>query len=266
MTIGIIGAGNMGSALCKGFLNYPDLSASDIIVSDHSEEKLQELKTSRGVRISKNNGDCLDADIILLAIKPQQLEDVAKDLKGNLKKECIIISILAGVQVSRLQQLLGHKAILRAMPNTPVLVNEGVVGWYASEQVPEEKKRFISRLFAATGHQLELEKESQIDELTAISGCGPGFFFTIFDAWEKATTQLHLEQKEAKKLLIKTLKGSLTLLETSPDEAETLAGKVASKGGATQEGIDVLKKAKIEAVFSDMIAAALTRCRELGNQ
>jgi pyrroline-5-carboxylate reductase len=264
MTIGFIGAGNMGTALCKAFLTHDSVSAEDIIVSDHSEDKLSVISASLGVRTSKDISELMDVDYLILAVKPQGLDSLAEEIKEKINVDTILISVLAGTSIETLQNKLSHLKIVRAMPNTPALVNKGVIGWYAINEISPDKKSIIKELFASAGLETELEKEALIDDLTVISGCGPGFLFAIFDAWSKGTHNLDLNEETRKLLLIETLEGSLELLRQSEEEPAELAARVASKGGATEKGLEVLQNANIEATFSDMIQAAYDRCKELG--
>jgi len=263
MTISIIGAGNMGSALCQSLLNKKICSAKNITISDKNEVKLKQLKSKLKVKTSTDNANVLDCDFLFLAIKPQSFLELAEEISGKIPKITTVISIMAGAKLDKIAELLLHEKLVRAMPNTPALVNEGVTGWVANNNISPEEKTEIQKILESTGYAIELENEDQIDKLTAISGCGPGFFFYIFDQWDKASQKLKLPDNKNKEILIKTLKGSLALLESSEDSAYTLTQKVASKGGATEQGLQVLADSRFEEIMSKMIDAAYNRCKEL---
>jgi pyrroline-5-carboxylate reductase len=264
MTIGFIGAGNMGTALCKAFLSHDEVKAEDIIACDHSEDKLSILSASLGVKTDTDISSVMDVDFLILAVKPQGIESLAAEISERINVDTVLISVLAGTTIKTLDSLLHHKKIIRAMPNTPALVNKGVIGWFANNEVSPDEKTLVQELLQSAGSATELSSEALIDDVAALSGCGPGFFFALVDAWQKATSSLELPEDMRKKMLFETLEGSLELVRQSDDSPSKLAEKVASKGGATEQGLKVLKEANIEKIFSDMIIAACKRCKELG--
>lgn len=264
MTIGFIGAGNMGTALCKAFLKDDQVSNEEILLCDRSVEKLEKLSKELNVQTTQNIEDLFDLDILVIAVKPQGFTDLSATLKGKISEKSIVLSVMAGVNIKKIQESLDHQKIIRSMPNTPALVNQGVLAWVASDEVSTEEKQQVQNLFEKTGYAFEARDEEQIDDISALTGCGPGFFFTIFDEWKKASDQLNIPEEQRTALLLKTLKGSLALLEDSDDDAATLASKVASKGGATQMGIDTLNNANINETFKEMIKVSYERCKELG--
>jgi len=255
----------MGSALCQAFIECNVFEAKNIIVTDHSKKKAQNLKKKFKIRIAKNNEELFKSDILLLAVKPQNFKELSEEIRGRLSKNALIISIMAGIPVNGIIKELKHNRIIRAMPNTPALVNEGVIGWYASKEVTAAEKKKVQKILSAAGHAFEVKKESHIDDITSLSGCGPGFFFYLFDQWLKATKALHLKEKDRKIILLKTMKGALTLLESSKDTPLELSKKVASKGGATEQGLKVLQKAKLKIIFQKMLKAAYNRCKDLNS-
>jgi|CXWL01.1.fsa_nt_gi pyrroline-5-carboxylate reductase len=265
MTISIIGAGNMGSALVKSFLSQGIATADELIVTDPDAKKLAPFKKI-GITTSTKNDTTHASDIILIAVKPQSFVDLAKELMGCIRNSTIVISIMAGVPVKKIQQLLGHKKIVRAMPNTPALVGSGVTGWFAGKELNKIEKDLVQEILGSTGYAFTITTEAQIDDVTVLSGCGPGFFFYLFDQWLRALESLDIPKKEQQKLLAKTLRGCLALLESSPDSPLELAQKVASKGGATEAGLKILSKAKLEKIFVKMIKASYTRCKQLAKK
>jgi pyrroline-5-carboxylate reductase len=263
MTISIIGSGNMGTALVKAFLQQNLLKPKDIVVTDQSEEKLKHLQ-KLGVSTSTNNQKILKSDIILFAVKPQSFSELAKELTKKIPKKTIIISIMAGVGITKMKKHLGHQRIIRSMPNTPAMVGEGVTGWYADKSITGAEKKKVQALFESTGMAIEVKKETLLNDFTCLSGSGPGFFFYVFEQWLKATKELNLPSDQTAKILAKTIQGSLKLLELSGEKPEQLRSNVTSKGGTTEAGLEILQKAKLENLFAKTLKAAYNRCKNLG--
>jgi pyrroline-5-carboxylate reductase len=197
-------------------------------------------------------------------VKPQTFEDVARELKGNIPKKTIIISIMAGVDISKMKKHLGHQRIVRSMPNTPAMVGEGVTGWFADKSITSTEKKNIQKLMESTGLAIEVKKETLLNDFTCLSGSGPGFFFYVFEQWLKATKELDIPAEQAEKILAKTIEGSLKLLKVSGETPQQLRTNVTSKGGTTEAGLEVLQKAKLENLFAKTLKAAYNRCKNLG--
>lgn len=263
MKISIIGCGNMGSALVKGFLRQNLVKPKDIIVTDQSEEKLNPLQ-KLGVWTSTNNQKILKSDILIFAVKPQSFPDLAKEISGKIPKNCIVISIMAGVNISKMKKQLGHEKIVRSMPNTPAMIGEGVTGWFADKSIPSSEKKKIQKTLEATGMAIELSKENLLDDFTALSGSGPGFFFYLFDQWLKASKALRIPANDASRILLKMMQGSLKLLEVTQEKPEQLKKNVVSKGGATEAGLEILENAQLENLFAKTLKSAYNRCKKLG--
>lgn len=263
LSLAIIGAGNMGSALVKALINAKVVAASQLIVSDPSDEKLAALAAA-GVRTTVNNLKAIHADFLTLAIKPQQFAELAKELRGKISPKTVVISIMAGVPIAKIQAALGHDKIIRCMPNTPALIGKGVIGWFAAPKVTATEKTAAKKILKAGGETFEFQDESLLNDVTALSGCGPGFFFAIMKAWEEAiSTGLHIPHEQSTAMFRKTIEGSLALLQSSGKTPEILMNQVASKGGSTEAGLQELTKAGFERLFTNMVKAAYDRCKEL---
>jgi len=263
MTITIIGSGNMGTALVKGFLQKKLVKPKDLIVTDQSEEKLKNIQ-KLGVWTSTNNQKVLKSDILIFAVKPQSFPELAKEIAKKIPKKTIVISIMAGIGIGTMKQHLGHQRIIRSMPNTPAMVGEGVTGWFADKSISASEKKKIQKLFESTGLAIEVKREDQLNDFTALSGSGPGFFFYVFEQWLKAIRGLNIPNEQASKILAKTLQGSLKLLETSGETPEKLRAKVTSKGGTTEAGLKILQKAQLEKLFAKTLKTAYNRSKQLG--
>jgi len=263
MTISIIGSGNMGTALVKGFLQQKLSKPKDIIVTDQSEEKLKSLQ-KMGVWTSTNNQKILKSEILFFAVKPQSFPELSKEISGKIPKKTIVISIMAGVSISKMKKHLGHQRIVRSMPNTPAMVGEGVTGWFADKSITSSEKKNIQKILESTGMAIEVKKENLLNDFTCLSGSGPGFFFYVFEQWLKATKKLSIPNDQASKILAKTIQGSLKLLEVSEEKPEQLRANVTSKGGTTEAGLEILQKAQLENLFAKTLKAAYNRCKNLG--
>jgi len=264
MKIGIVGFGNMGSALCRAFIERKIVKPKDILATDTSAEKLQAAEKELRITTISDLNSISSSDILFLAVKPQTFPEVAEQLKGKLHKNTIAISIMAGVSISTIKKLLSHEKIVRSMPNTPAMIGEGVTGWYADKSVSTSEKKKIQQLFECTGLAIEVKKETLLNDFTALSGSGPGFFYYVFEQWLKAAKKLNLPATETSKILAKTLEGSLKLLDATQEKPKELREKVTSKGGTTEAGLEILKKAKLENIFAKTLKAAYNRSKQLG--
>lgn len=215
-----------------------------------------------GVSTNMNNLDTLCSDLLIIAVKPQQFSELTKEIAGKIKEKTIVLSIMAAVPIKTIRKQLRVKRIVRVMPNTPALISEGVLAWYPKNCSPNEKKS-IQQILSSCGFAFEVEKESQIDDISCVSGSGPGFFFYLFQQWLEATKTLNVPEKIRKNLLIKTLKGSLALLEHDYKSPLELVQQVASKGGITEQGLQVLEKSHLKQTFESMLQAAYKRCKEI---
>ncbi len=181
--LAIIGTGMMGSAILSGILRQNSFKPEDILIYDLDEKKIQALHEKTGVVCAESNiAAAKDADYILIAVKPQYLNEVVDDLHGRLNSQALVISIVVGVQIQELQEKLEHKRILRVMPNTPAAIGEGVSGWYASEFAEPEQVEKAAEILSGIGTTIRVRKESDLDIVTAVSGSGPAYVFLFMEA------------------------------------------------------------------------------------
>jgi len=223
----------------------------------------QALATNYQVTVCGKTEDkivCREADFILLAIKPQSFPIVVEELLGNLGR-ATIISIMAGVTIAKIQTALGVKSIVRAMPNLGAKVKKSMTVWTGKNLTNENE---IDKIFSQVGETLFVTEETFIDQATAVSGCGPGFFFYLISEWLKAIVELGFSQAQAEKLLLTTLNGSMELLRVDMRPG-VLASQVASKGGSTEAGLKVLNEANLSELWSKTLQAALKRTKELNS-
>ncbi len=246
MTIGIIGGGTMGSAMAKAFLEKKVVLQKDLIVSSEPGKNIPLVRQ----------------DVLVMAVKPQQFAELSKEICGKISAQTIVLSIMAGVSLETISKFLGHRKIIRSMPNTPALLGQGVIGWYSSPEIEAKEKKVIESLLGCLGTCFEVGNEDLLNQLSVISGSGPGFFFALFDAWLKATDQFNIPENQRKQMLQKTCLGSLALLEATVKTAEKLKNEVASKGGITEAGLKILE-ADLDNRFAKTLEAAYTRCKEM---
>jgi len=250
--IGIIGGGNMGEALIKGLY-----AKHAVHVSETNAERVKYLKTKyRGIIL----GDLKvveDASVIILAIKPQDMEALLKQVP--VAKNTLFISIAAGLTTRFFEKHLGGQVrVVRAMPNMPALIAEGITGISAGRYAQSSDMKLAESLLGAIG-QTVIVKESMIDALTAVSGSGPAYVFLFVEQWINASIKLGFDKSQAKQLVYKTLLGSAHLLEQSSFDASELRTKVTSKGGTTQAALDVFFK---ENIFSKLMKEALNAAKK----
>lgn len=263
--IAFIGAGNMATSLVGGMLAR-GFHAQQIVLSDVSAERLRMLETQYGVDVTESNlAAARDADVILLAVKPQQMADVVASLAPVVQaRNPLIVSIAAGVTIAKIQQWLGtDAAVVRCMPNTPALVQLGATGLYAGPQVNAAQRTLAHAMLDAVGIALWLDSEAQLDAVTALSGSGPAYFFLVMEAMIAAGRALGLEEKMARQLTLQTALGAAQMAVTSDEDPSELRRKVTSPGGTTQAALAVLESAQLRDTFLKALLAARDRSREL---
>ncbi len=266
MNITFIGGGNMAGALITGLLqNGFDPTAIGVV--EISAESRARLSEKFGIATHEEiSAAAVAADIIVLAVKPQQLHGVAAQLHGLLDGK-LVISIAAGVRSADLSLWLGgHGVIVRAMPNTPAMVLAGVTGLYALPGVPEHQRRQAETILGAVGATLWLEKEAQMDAITAISGSGPAYVFLFIEALQEAAVELGFTPDQARTLSLETFLGAARLASQSAEDAAALRARVTSRGGTTERAILVMEAAGIKRIIIQAAQAACLRSHELGDE
>ncbi len=264
MRIGFIGGGAMGEALVSAFLKANAIQASDVIVSDVAEARRQQLSSEYGIAVTGDNGEAVaNADIVVLAVKPQEFSNVAAPLKGTLTSNTTVLSIMAGVAIDRIASGLGHDAIVRVMPNTAAFVAEAMSVWIASSAVDDRTKSIIAVLLATLGREMEVSDEAQVDMATAVNGSGPGFVFYFLEGLIDGAEKVGFAREQAEELAVQTLYGSALLARESDKDAGALREMVASKGGTTAAGLQALDEAGVRGAIASAVVAAHERAKEL---
>lgn len=262
--ITFIGGGNMAQALIGGLITR-GLPATRITVSD-PVEKIRELLQEKDVHVTDNNRAAIEnADVIVLAVKPQVLAGLLKPLKGLFENK-LIISIVAGAEITTISELTGTDRIVRVMPNTPALVQTGAHGLFATENVAAVDRELASQVLAATGLTIWVNSEAQIDAVTAVSGSGPAYFFYMMESMIRAGKNMGLDEKVATALTLQTALGAAQMAITSSNTPTELRKNVTSPNGTTQAALEVFDRAQISQNIQTALAAAQKRSQELAQE
>ena len=264
-TIAVIGAGTMGSAIIKGLLREKLTAPSRIIAADPWEERLAELETAHGIQVTPDNtGAVADAEVVLLSVKPQVIGAVMQELDGHIGAETLVFSIAAGVKIEKIRQGLGVQSIIRAMPNTPGQIGEGITVWTATGAVTEIQKEYGLTILQALGEEVYVTDESYLDMATALSGTGPAYVYLFMEAMVDAGVHLGFSRHIAEQLVLQTVIGSARYVESADLHLASLRNQVTSPGGTTAEALYHLEKGGFRTVLSRAIWAAFVRSEELG--
>ena len=264
MNLGFIGGGNMAQALIIG-LKSQNFAMQDITVIELEANKRGELSQNLGVSATDQLPSIQACEVIVLAIKPQQLPVLAKALAPLLKNQ-LIISIAAGIRLADLSRWLGgYSTIIRAMPNTPAQIQAGITGLYAMPSVSKAQIALADQVLSAAGSTLWLDSEEKLDAVTAISGSGPAYVFYMIEALQEAALALGLSEAEAKQLSIATFKGASLLADVSHTPIATLREQVTSKGGTTEQGLLSLHNSQVKQAVLLAAQKACERAKTLGD-
>jgi pyrroline-5-carboxylate reductase len=262
--LAFIGGGNMAAALIGG-LTKRGMPADRLVVADPSQDQLNRLVRGYGIKIAADNAAAVrEAEVVVLAVKPQQLRSVALGLAPHLPGAPLVISVAAGIPHAALARWLGPQIpVVRAMPNRPALNGFGATGLYAPASVGAATRALAEAIMAAVSATVWVEHESQMDTVTALSGSGPAYFFLFMEALEAAAHERGLPIDIAHRLTLETAFGAAQMARNSPDSLATLREQVTSKGGTTAAALEVLDAAGLRAIVAHAVAAADRRSAEL---
>ena len=268
--IAILGTGSMGKAILSGLL-AAGTSPANVRVTTKSKTSADAISSNHGVQATAldsdaaaNSSSAKDADLVILAVKPNMILETLKDVVSVLKPGCLVVSVAAGITTAAMEeQLSGNAAVVRAMPNTPSFVGLGVTGLSKGTNVSAEQLNLAVELFASVGKVLVVD-ESKIDALSTISGSGPAYVFYFAEKLIAAAKSLGFSEQEASLMVKETFLGSATLLATSSSSPEQLRQQVTSPNGTTMQATGRFDAADLERVFIEATEAALARAKELG--
>ena len=266
--LAFIGAGNMARSLVGGLI-ADGWDPAVIGVSDPDIHQLGALTSRFRVSTDTDNRAILAGrDVVVLAVKPQILREVASSIADQIQQSCpLVISIAAGVRSSDLERWLGGNcAVVRCMPNTPALVQTGATALFATRKVSNEQKDLAESILRAAGLTVWVDDEELLDAVTALSGSGPAYFFLVMEALEEAGTTLGLGRQTSRLLTLQTALGAAKMALESNDDTAVLRQRVTSPGGTTERALEVFEDGKLRALFVDALTAARDRSRELADR
>lgn len=262
--LGIVGVGNMAEAILAGILKKSILTPGNVYAYDINKKRLRTIQRKYKIYFCKDLDELVrNSSILLLCVKPQQINDVMQKIKP-LHKNQPIMTIVAGIRTSFYKSILGKKSeIIRMMPNSPAMIGFGATAIFFTKNTKATFRSFSLTLFDAIGTVVEIKKESLMDIVTALSGSGPAFAYSFANALMNAGTKLGLDQKISRLLTLQTLLGATLMMINSTEEPSALTKKVTSKGGTTLAGLEVLHKKKFAKIIEDCIKKAAQRAYQL---
>ena len=266
--LAFIGAGNMAGSLIGGLV-AGGWDPDNIAVSDPDSERLSTLGSRFRINTDTNNHSVVEnARVVILAVKPQVIHEVALDLASLVQKnQPLLISIAAGVRATDLQRWLGGScALVRCMPNTPALIGCGATALYANDAVTEAQKQLADEILRAAGITTWVQQEELLDVVTALSGSGPAYFFLLMEAMQNSAVELGLDQETANLLTLQTALGAARMAGESGVAAEELRARVTSKGGTTAAAVASFEQNGFHYNVSKALRAAYERSRELADE
>jgi len=264
MRICFIGGGAMGEAMIKRLLIKGVITPVDVTVSDVSQPRRDTLNKRYGINTTKSNREAIErAEIIVLAVKPQDLNKVLGEIKG-LSPQQLVLSIVAGATLDNLRKELAHPFIVRAMPNMPAQIGEGITVWLATAETSQIQKDMAQSILAALGEEICVNSEKYIDMATALSGSGPAYVFLVIEALTDAGVHVGLPRNIAEKLVIETMLGSTQAVKTMGKHPAELRNMVTSPGGTTTEGLLQLETGGLRSLILQAVIAAYNKAKNLG--
>ncbi|MEP6972230.1 MAG: pyrroline-5-carboxylate reductase [Betaproteobacteria bacterium] len=263
--IAFIGGGNMASAIINGMLEQ-GFPKSQISVVEPWPEARDKLKAHFGLQAHEASGSFLEqADIVVWAVKPQTFKEAARQTQF-FSRSALHLSVAAGISSDSIAKWLSSERIVRAMPNTPALIGKGITALYARPGVTDEEQHAVVQIVRTTGEFLWVDKEEQLDAVTALSGSGPAYMFFFMEAMTEAGAEMGLTREQAYKLSVATFIGAGELARSSNEPPEILRQRVTSKGGTTHAAITSMEASNIKGLFQRALRAARTRAQELGQE
>jgi pyrroline-5-carboxylate reductase len=284
--LSFIGCGVMAEAMIAGLLSKNLVKPEQVVGSHPSAERRDELQGKYGIRVVENNSEAVRyhrhgepghappsitedepaAAIVILTVKPQRLGVVLSDLKSAVRPDQLVISIVAGARIETIADALKHRAIVRAMPNTPAQIGEGMTVWTATNEVSEAQQSQIHAVFGALGRELHVEEERMIDMATALSATGPTYTFLVMEALIDAGVHMGFSRHVAEELVLQTMLGSVLFARESRKHPAELRNMVTSPGGTSAEAIYQMEKGSLRTVLSKAVWAAFQRATALGRK
>jgi pyrroline-5-carboxylate reductase len=263
--IATVGSGVMAEAMIAGLLRGQQVTPEQIVASHPRPDRRSELVSMYGIGTVDDNVTAVaEADVVVLAIKPQMLVRVGRQLHGQLSDGQLVISVIAGGTTTALKNALGHSQLVRSMPNTPAQLGKGMTVWYATPEVTDSQRDQARVLLGSLGEQLEVDDEKLVAMATAVSGTGPTYVFLVMEALIDAAVHLGFPRHMAHDLVIETLEGSTLFAKSSGMHPAQLRNMVTSPGGTSAAALHELESGRLRTVLSEAVWAAYRRTEELG--
>jgi len=257
----------MGETMITGLIRKKVCAAGDITIYDVKQARLDAVAKKHKVKAASTAEKAIaGADIIVIAVKPQDVKGLFPELKDEISRRALILSIAAGVTLNTLTHGLGHHAIVRAMPNMPAQIGEGMTVWTATPEVTREQKEAVAKLLGALGEELYVAGEDYVDMATALSGSGPAFIFLMIEALTDAGVHIGLPRATAEKLTLQTIIGSADAVKKTGRHPAELKNLVTSPGGTTTEGLKQLEGGGIRHLLLQAVTAAYEKAKHLGKR
>lgn len=265
MKIAVLGAGNMGLSFSKSFLKYELIKSENLHLITRKPEKIEKIsKEFPGAEVSCfQDLKEVNADLVIIAVKPQDFQFVAENIAFRFNEDQMLLSIMAGIKIEKIQKYFNHQKVVRAMPNSPTLLGMGITGYTAAEGISFADLMQIERFLNSTGRSVYLEDESLLDGVTALSGSGPAYFYYIVDAMIKAGNEMGIDENLSKLFVKQTMLGAYHLINNSDKNLEELIADVASKGGTTEAALKTFEDNNLKDILKKGILAAENRSRKL---
>ncbi len=265
MRIGIIGGGFMGEAFLRGILRAEVAAPGDVAVAEVVPARRAQL-SEHGIRVTDDaESACIGADVVILAVKPQDLPAAAEALTGKFGRDAVVVSIAAGVRLDDLRRHTGHRAAVRVMPNLPAAIGAGAAVYYAAPDVTAAQRAHLEQVLGAvaTGY-VEVHSDDEVDLATAVHGSGPGYVYLMIEAMVDAAVRQGMKRSDALKLVLSTVRGSAEYAMETGQHPAALRNQVTSPGGTTAAGLAELEAAGFRTAIDSAVEAAYERARELG--
>ncbi|MDO8749540.1 MAG: pyrroline-5-carboxylate reductase [Dehalococcoidia bacterium] len=267
MKIAFIGGGVMAEAIIEGILRGRVAQPGDIFVGEPIEARRQQLAQRYGIATTQANLEaCQRGDLVILSVKPQNLPDVLAELRGSLRREQTVVSIVAGARMETITSGLRHDKLIRVMPNTPAQIGAGMSLWLASPSVSQEIREAVRAILSTLGEELAVAEEKYLDMATALSASGPAYVFLFIESLIDAGVYMGMSRDMARKLAVQTVLGSARFVQTSGKPPAELRDMVTSPGGTTAEALKVLEEGRFRATVINAVAAAYEKAKSLGGQ
>lgn len=264
--LSFIGAGVMAEAIIAGLLRRELVAPAQITGSHPRAARRDELKARYGIEMVESNREAATGSLVILSVKPQRLGGILNELKGALAPEQLVLSIVAGAKIETMAGELAHPAIVRAMPNTPAQIGQGMTAWTATPEVTEEQHAQVRAMLAALGREMYVENERMIDMATALSATGPTYIFMMMESLVDAGVHMGFSRHVAQDLVQQTMLGSVLFAMESGKHPAELRNMVTSPGGTSAEAIYQMEKGSLRTVLSKAVYAAFQRAVSLGQK